>query len=352
MQAYRSPFSKGRRLRHLFLAAAVVGLLGGAVLGVLLFGGQQPLAVQLTYLAVLVAAALFEVRGGLTAAAAASLFLLLLPDHAFATPFGVTAWAWSYQSAFFLLFAGTAGYVVRVFRRQVVDAEGVVDHLSEVCVSLLSNLALIVEGRDRGARGHCNRVAHNAGAMGGALGLSGKQLETLHWGALLHDLGKIAVSEKILLKPGALTEEEFSEIKRHSTYGAELLEAVSAEFMDIARVVHCHHERWDGLGYPLGLGQEAIPLMSRIITVADVFEALTSERPYRKPMRPAQALAYLRAEAGSHFDPELVGLFEDLFYQNQLQLAESALDDERAATHDPGPRVALGLSEWQLGQGG
>ena len=122
--------------------------------------------------------------------------------------------------------------------------------------------------------------------------------------------------------------------------------------MDIARVVHCHHERWDGLGYPLGLGQEAIPLMSRIITVADVFEALTSERPYRKPMRPAQALAYLRAEAGSHFDPELVELFEDLFYQNQLQLAESALDDERAATHEPSPRVALGSSEWQLGQGG
>ena len=350
MQAYRPLLFRGRRLvHHLLLAAVVVGLLGGVLLGMFLFGGVQPSVVQFMYLTILVAAASFKVKGGLVAAAALSLLLVpFVPDITTTNSYVA---AWVYQTSLFLLFGGAAGYVVGVFRRRIVDAGSAVDHLSEVCVSLLSNLALIVEGRDKASTGHCNRVAHNAGVMGEALKLSSKQLETLHWGALLHDLGKIAVSERILLKPGALTEEEFGEIKHHSVYGAELLEAVSPEFKDIAQVVRCHHERWDGLGYPLGLGQEAIPLMSRIVTVADVFEALTSERPYRQPMRPAQALSYLKAEAGSHFDPELVTLFEELFKEDRVLLAKGA-PEARVLAHDPNLRAAPGPSEWGVGQGG
>ena len=331
----------------------MVGLLGGVVLGVLLFGGVKPPVMQFMYLTILVAAALFKIKGGLAAGAASS--LLFVPFIPGVAPTNAYLTAWLFQSALFLLFGGAAGYIVGMLRRQIVDAESAVDHLSEVCVSLLSNLALIVEGRDKASRGHCNRVAHNARAMGEALGFSGRQLETLHWGALLHDLGKIAVSETVLLKPGALTEEEFGEIKHHSAYGAELLEAVSAEFTDIAQVVRSHHERWDGLGYPLGLGHEAIPLMSRIVTVADVFEALTSERPYRQPMQPAQALSYLKAEAGSHFDPELVALFEELFSQGRVELAAGVPVETRALAHDPNLRVTFPsseLAELRLGQGG
>ena len=331
------------------MAAAVVGLLGGVVLGVLLFGGVEPPIMQVMYLTILVAATLFKAKGGLAAATISS--LLFIPFISDTAPTNSYLTAWITQSALFLLFGGAAGYIVGVFRRQIVDAGSAVDHLSEVCVSLLSNLAFIVEGRDKASKGHCNRVAHNARVMGEALGLSGKQLETLHWGALLHDLGKIAVSERVLLKPGALTEEEFGEIKHHSVYGAELLEAVSPEFNSIAQVVRCHHERWDGLGYPLGLEQEAIPLMSRIVTVADVFEALTSERPYRRPMRPAQALSYLKAEAGSHFDPELVTLFEELFKRDRVLLAAGA-PEARVLAHDPDLRAAHGPSEWGVGQGG
>ena len=338
------------------MAAIVIGLLGGVVLGVFLFGGRQPLIVQLMCLVVLTMAVLFEVKGGLAAALVMS-FLLFFPTLVFPTlastaSSGVAAWS---QSALFLLVGGAVGWSAKAFRRRVVETESAVDHLSDICVSLLSNLALIVEGRDKGSRGHCNRVAHNARAMGEVLGFNSKQLETLHWGALLHDLGKIAVSEAILLKPGALTEEEFGEIKRHSAYGAELLEAVSEEFEEIARVVRAHHERWDGLGYPLGLGRDAIPLMSRIVAVADVFEALTSERPYRKPLHPAQALLYLKAEAGSHFDPDIVALFEELLKQNRVQIAEvhnaeTPIKDDRVATRTPNLRATLVPSEMGLSQ--
>jgi HD-GYP domain-containing protein (c-di-GMP phosphodiesterase class II) len=158
--------------------------------------------------------------------------------------------------------------------------------------------------------------------MGRELGLAETQLETLHWGALLHDLGKISVPESILLKPGPLTEQEYAEIQRHPTYGADLLESVAPEFGDIARVVRYHHERWDGRGYPQALSGREIPLMSRIVAVVDVFEALTSRRPYRRPMPAPRALSYLQAESGSHFDPELVSLFEKLYDQGEIRVAQ------------------------------
>jgi len=149
--------------------------------------------------------------------------------------------------------------------------------------------------------------------MGTELGFSESQLELLYWSALLHDLGKIAVPEYILLKPGPLTEEEYNQIKRHPGRGAELLESISPDFAPLAEVVRAHHERWDGAGYPLGLSGEAVPLMSRIIAIVDVFEALTSARPYRQPVPAEQAMAYISEGAGSQFDPQLVPLFDGLY---------------------------------------
>lgn len=186
---------------------------------------------------------------------------------------------------------------------------------------VLASLAKTVEIRDQHTQGHCKRVARNAVVMGRALGMSSSDLALLHWAATLHDLGKIAVPEYILLKSGRLTEDEFAEIRRHPAYGADLLASVSPSFRPIAEVVRAHHERWDGLGYPLGNKGPEIPEMARIIAIVDVFEALTSERPYRSPMSDFQALQYVKNAAGTQFDPALVGLFEVLYRQGEVECA-------------------------------
>ena len=175
--------------------------------------------------------------------------------------------------------------------------------------------------------------------MGTELGFSESQLELLYWSALLHDLGKIAVPEYILLKPGPLTEEEYNQIKRHPGYGAELLESISPDFAPLAEVVRAHHERWDGAGYPLGLSGGRIPLMSRIIAIVDVFEALTSARPYRQPVPYGQAMAYISEGAGSQFDPQLVPLFDGLYQAGRLRLA--SVPAEPAAASALGSTLSL-----------
>ena len=188
---------------------------------------------------------------------------------------------------------------------------------------VLESLAHTVEVRDQHSQGHCSRVAANALAIGRALAMTVDESNILYWAALLHDLGKIAVPEYILQKQARLTEDEFSEIRRHPAYGADLLASISSEFKPIADVVRSHHERWDGQGYPLGYRGQEIPLMARIIAIVDVFEALTSQRPYRQPMQPEHALEYIRSGTGSQFDPELVPLFSALFEQGELVFADN-----------------------------
>src|SRR5690606_19946634 len=125
-------------------------------------------------------------------------------------------------------------------------------------------------------------------------GLSSEELDTLFWAALLHDVGKMAVAESVLKKSGRLTNDESDEIRRHPAYGADLVLGISPHLIGIAEAIRAHHERWDGRGYPLGASGESIPLLARIISVTDVYEALTSPRPYREPLRPEQALVYIR----------------------------------------------------------
>lgn len=201
---------------------------------------------------------------------------------------------------------------------------------------VLASLANTVEIRDHHTQGHCRRVARNAVVVGRALGLSRGALRILHWAATLHDLGKIAVPEYILLKTGRLSEEEFAEIRRHPMYGADLLASVSQSYRAIADVVRAHHERWDGLGYPLGLKRDEIPEMARIIAIVDVFEALTSERPYRSPMPELQALQYVKNGAGTQFDPRLVDVFAGLYLGGEIECAASTLTSSRrqVPTHD------------------
>ena len=184
---------------------------------------------------------------------------------------------------------------------------------------VLESLARTIEVRDNHTQGHSRRVAKNAVALGQVLGLSEEDLDVLHWAALLHDIGKIAVPEYILMKNGRLSEDEFAEIRRHPGYGADLLASVSPSFRPIADVVRAHHERWDGLGYPLGYRGDEIPKLSRIIAIVDVFEALTSVRPYRSPMPLGQALRYVVNGAGTQFDPSIVPVFESLVDAGQVE---------------------------------
>ena len=140
--------------------------------------------------------------------------------------------------------------------------------------------------------------------------MTGGEVLELESVGLLHDIGKVAIEEAILNKPGPLDEDEWEEIRRHPEIGYRILSSVN-DMADMARDVLYHHERWDGSGYPRGLAGEEIPLVSRIIHLADAFDAMTSERAYRPPMETDRALEQIRLGCGTQFDPDLVRLFLD-----------------------------------------
>ncbi len=162
--------------------------------------------------------------------------------------------------------------------------------------------------RDKETEGHTLRVTELTLRIARAMGFSAEQLVHVRRGALLHDIGKMGVPDQILHKPGPLTEEEWRSMKRHPELAYELLSPIQylAPALDIP---HYHHEKWDGSGYPVGLKGKEIPLAARIFAVVDVYDALTSDRPYRASWSKEQALAYIRSEAGRHFDPAVVDIF-------------------------------------------
>src|SRR5436190_8475738 len=173
-------------------------------------------------------------------------------------------------------------------------------------VRALSNA---VEARDAYTGKHAERVAAYGIEIARALGLPRPDAPELEFGFLLHDIGKVAIPDAILYKPGKLTEEERALMARHPAIGADIVGEI--EFLtEATRVVRSHHERWDGSGYPDGLAGEEIPLAARIFSVADVLDALTTDRPYRPAMSLHAARALIGAEAGSHFDPTVVAAFD------------------------------------------
>lgn len=177
-------------------------------------------------------------------------------------------------------------------------------------LSALVAFSRVLKGIDRRTHDHSERVTHYALRLAHCVGVTGDELKQLHYGALLHDCGKIGVSEAILNKPGALTEDEFDEVKKHPLHGVALLDAVPFLREAIPTVRH-HHERFDGRGYPDGLCGEQIPLAARIVCVADAFDAMTNDRPYRRRFDASQARGILCANRGTQFDPELVEAFVD-----------------------------------------
>jgi putative two-component system response regulator len=161
---------------------------------------------------------------------------------------------------------------------------------------------------DQETDGHSRGISELAVRLAEAMGMDKAQLLHVRRGALLHDIGKVGIPSGILIKPGPLTEEEWGIMKRHASYGYELL-APLAFLREALDIPYCHHERWDGSGYPRGLKGEQIPLAARIFAVIDVWDALASDRPYRKAWRERDAREYIHSLSGAHFDPQVVETF-------------------------------------------
>ena len=180
-----------------------------------------------------------------------------------------------------------------------------------------------IEARDPYTRGHSTRVTELAEAVACALGWSEERIASLRVGGPLHDVGKLAVSHQVLHKQGELDDHELAEIREHPRTGARLLLRVAALRAAIPYVLY-HHERWDGTGYPSGKAGEEIPLEARVLAVADAFDAMTSDRPYRRALTHEQALAEVERCAGSQFDPRIAQIFLELFAETELPAAASA----------------------------
>jgi putative two-component system response regulator len=162
--------------------------------------------------------------------------------------------------------------------------------------------------RDKETEGHTQRVTEMTMQLARIAGLSEEVMQHVWRGGLLHDVGKLGIPDSILLKPDKLTEAEWAIMRMHPVYAYEWLSHI--EYLHLALdIPYCHHERWDGTGYPRGLKGEEIPLTARLFAIVDVWDALTSDRPYRKAMLPAEALNYIKSQAGRHFETKIVEMF-------------------------------------------
>ncbi|HEX6070790.1 MAG TPA: HD domain-containing phosphohydrolase [Longimicrobiaceae bacterium] len=177
-------------------------------------------------------------------------------------------------------------------------------------VEILERLAVASEYRDDETAEHTRRVGLLAGSLALRLGLDAEQAALVRQAAQLHDVGKIGVSDEVLMAPGRLSREQFDEMKQHTIIGMQILSGGSSQLLLLAEdIASCHHERWDGTGYPNALKGDEIPLAARIVAVADFFDALTHDRRYRAAVPAAEVMEMIREGAGTHFDPDVVGAF-------------------------------------------
>src|SRR5689334_18627057 len=229
------------------------------------------------------------------------------------------------------------------------------EEMATIHMNTIESLAIAIDAKDQTTHGHVRRTQIYAVEMGKLFKVCESDLRALHAGALLHDIGKLAVPEYILNKPGKLTEAEFAKMKIHPTVGGDILKRVNFPY-PVEDIVRYHHEKWDGSGYPKGLKAEAIPLVARIISVVDFYDATRCDRPYRKGMKREESLALLRSMVGSAFDPKVVETFTkhveefDRMIDSQdirEQVASApAIDDQTATKPDAGlASDILGVSE-------
>jgi len=216
-------------------------------------------------------------------------------------------------------------WIYRSYRNYLDRLEAEKKHTEEIAdlhLRTIEALSLAIEAKDHNTHDHLKRVQVYAIQLGKDLGLSATELNALRAAAMLHDIGKLAVPEQILSKPGRLTTEEFEKMKIHPVVGAEILDRVQFPY-PVVPIVLAHHERWDGTGYPYGVSGEAIPIGARILSVVDCFDALASERPYRRALPPDEVMKHLLSESGTTFDPRVVKAIEKRYRELELVVGSS-----------------------------
>jgi len=204
-------------------------------------------------------------------------------------------------------------------RRQAKEIESAYEELETTYDRTLAALTSALDARDRTTEGHSTRVSQLAAILGKEMALEAHQLKALERGALLHDIGKIGISDDVLHKPGQLNDTEWNAMRLHPDIGARIVEDIPF-LQDTLPIIRYHQERWDGSGYPIGLRGIEIPLTARIFAVVDAFDALTTERPYRKKISPEEAVSYLHEQASILFDPEVVSAFENIFREGRTSI--------------------------------
>jgi len=220
-------------------------------------------------------------------------------------------------------------WIYRSYRTYLSHLEAQKKHAEEIAalhLRTIEALSLAIEAKDHTTHDHLRRVQVYAVEIAKELGLGHDQLNAIRAASMLHDIGKLAVPENILSKPGRLTPEEFEKMKIHPIVGSEILDRVQFPY-PVVPIVRSHHEKWDGSGYPDGLKREAIPMGARILSAVDCFDALASERPYRRAMTPQEAINALSAEKGRSFDPRVIEVMERRYLE--LEEMVNTMETER-----------------------
>ena len=362
--AYRTFFSMGCLIVTVQAAGAIYGYLGGKPIGTDLskfyfWDLPKPLvgaamsyflintAMVATAIALSTQQNLIKVWNENFLWSAPSYFVGAGTAAAAVTLLGVVSgwWSWVLPLAAAPLYMTYHGY--KVYLGRIDDEQRHVREMADLHLATIEALALAIDAKDQTSQSHIRRVQLYAAALARALGMSENEIQGVKTAALLHDIGKLAVPEHILSKPGPLTPEEFQKIRAHPKVGADIISAVPFPY-PVSPLILSHHERWDGKGYPAGLKGEDIPLGARILSVVDYFDALMAERPYHKAMGFDAAVALLQQEAGKGLDPRVVDKFIELLptLQREASTLEQAM--RRASTSEEQPhavgRPATGLT--------
>jgi diguanylate cyclase (GGDEF)-like protein/putative nucleotidyltransferase with HDIG domain len=349
--------------RTLFSVASLVITVQGTGLAFHLLGGGAHTSISLAALArplVGAATVYFLLNTGLVATAIAlstrtpivstwhNNFLWSAPSYfvgagsaALAAWFVTHAGYWVAPLTFAPLYLTYRTY--KVYMGRIEDEQRHVQQTSDLHLATIEALARAIDAKDQTTQMHIRRVQVYAAGLAKALGLSDAEIQGVKTAALLHDIGKLAVPEHILSKPGPLTQEEFQKIRIHPQVGAEIIAMVPFPY-PVAPLILSHHERWDGKGYPQGLKGEDIPMGARILTIVDYYDAVTTERPYHKALSYDSAIGLLRHESGRALDPKLVPLFIDML---PALVAELGPDEPKVIEAEPVPALpgstAVGL---------
>jgi putative two-component system response regulator len=184
------------------------------------------------------------------------------------------------------------------------------ERVKAVSLETIYRLSIASEYKDEDTGAHIKRMSRYSAAIARKMGMDETEVETILYASPMHDLGKIGIPDLVLLKPAKLDPAEWEIMKKHTEIGAEILKGSDAEYIKLGEIIaRCHHEKWDGTGYPMGLKKDEIPIVGRIAAIADVFDALTSKRPYKEPFSLEKSMAIIKEGRGTHFDPDVVDAF-------------------------------------------